>query len=92
MSFQKQHTENSLSKDRAESTLSDNYKKLANFYKYFLTPEAMEAFATAGQWPFFTRSTLEALLAGVVHFGEEGLRCLVELCRGKRTVIISSVC
>lgn len=36
-------------------------------------------FVTAGQRPFCTRSALEILLAGMVHFWEEGLSCLVEI-------------
>lgn len=44
-----------------------------------LSPEGPEAFATAGQWPFGTWSSVEVLFAVVVNFGEKGLRCLVEL-------------
>lgn len=44
-----------------------------------LTPKGAEALTTAGQRPLCARSALKVLLAGAIHFGEEGLSHLIEL-------------
>lgn len=46
---------------------------LVKVRRNFLTPEGAETFAAAGQRPSCTGSALEVLLAGAVHFREEGL-------------------